>query len=155
MNTECAYYDPYGPKLLKLVNVQFSTFLAKYLTHFLSRPAVFQKEMFSQTMDFLVSYIRPIVKSTSLNATKAKSYRPISVSHTIVVLIERLLCNSFFNTRTPYNFYGYVKERSCDIAVNTLKQVVKSTNNLDSIILTTLDANGALSRSSGIRFFLS
>ena len=142
MNKNCAYFDHLGPKLLALISGQFSVFFVKYFNDFLSREPESQMELLAECPDFLVSYIRPIIKSSSLNATKAKSYRPISVSHTLVVLIERLICDSFFSTKTPHNFFGYIKERSCDIAVKTLKELVRS-RDLESTILVTLDASGA------------
>ena len=74
-------------------------FFVKYFNDFLSREPESQMELLAECPDFLVSYIRPIIKSSSLNATKAKSYHPISVSHTLVVLIERLICDSFLVPR--------------------------------------------------------
>ena len=106
---------------------------------------VFKSFFLRSPNNFLISYIKPIPKAADMNATLAKSYRPISVSHTLTILLERtFMIGKYFITKSPYNFYGYIKGRSCDIAVDTLKRIVAAEKaNIRSVVLVTLDASGA------------
>ena len=143
LNTSCAYYDIYTAKLLKYVGPKFDTFMALMLSKFINMSLSDQNKCLeTQTDHFFMTYIRPIVKSSSLDATIPKSYRPISVSHTLTMLVERVLSIKYFNTVEPPNFYGYVPGRSCQFAVKTLKNVARSVD-LNSVELAMLDASGA------------
>ena len=142
MKDNCAYYDHYTPKLLKLLPSKFAEMFAHLLTVFINMPLEKQTEALKKGKHFFRSYIRPIIKSTTLNATIPKSYRPISVSHTLTVLVERIITSHYFKTEIPHNFYGYVKNRSCEFAVKTLKKIVEK-KKLDTITLALLDASAA------------
>ena len=142
LNSECSYYDEYTPKLIKLVNVIFAELYAECINVFLNTSPEKQKCFLYEESNLFISYIRPVIKSSSLNATIPKSYRPISVSHTLTVLLERVLANSYFSIEYPKNFFGYVPKRSCDIAVMTLKDIVKNVN-IDNVTIAMLDASGA------------
>jgi len=106
--------------------LRFSELFADLLSRFVNAPYQLQKSYLevSPECNFLVSYIKPILKGSDTNPTEAGAYRPISVSHTISVIIERTLGYSHFRTSTPHNFFGYIKGRSCDIAIETLKKIV-------------------------------
>ena len=145
MNMDCAYYDMAGPKMLAKVNTGFSELFSKCLTNFLNSDLEDQKFFLRSPNNFLISYIKPIPKAADMNATLAKSYRPISVSHTLTILLERtFMIGKYFHTKSPYNFYGYIRGRSCDIAVDTLKRIVAAEKaNIRSVVLVTLDASGA------------
>jgi len=140
-----ASYDPFGPKMLKLVDKQFAPVFAEAMTEFMNAPIELQHAMLKEDKNnFFSSYVKPILKGPTLNPTSASSYRPISVSHTLTLLLERVIADEFFVTSTPHNFFGYTKERGCDTAVNTLKRIVKKgKRNINTVTLIALDASGA------------
>ena len=142
LRTEGAYYDPYSAKLLKILPDSFHEVFASWMTLFINIDPNEQSKFLENTNHFFLSYIRPILKGSTLNATLPKSYRPISVSHTLTMLLERVIQLSGFNNCTPCNFYGYIKERSCEIAVQTLKDII-STVDINNLKLALLDASGA------------
>ena len=142
LNSKCSYYDEYTPRLLELINVIFAEFFSEFINKFLNASSLEQKYFLTEENNLFISYIRPIIKSSNLNATIPKSYRPISVSHTLTVLLERVLANSYFSIEYPKNFFGYVPKRSCDIAVMTLKDIVKTVTK-DNVTIALLDASGA------------
>jgi len=142
LNRDCAYFDQYSPRLLDCLGPKFDTFVALMLSKFINMSLFEQNICLSKNPNFFKSYIRPVIKSSSLNATIPKSYRPISVSHTLTVLIERIIALRFFETAIPPNFYGYVSGRSCEFAVKTLKNVARSID-INQIELAMLDASGA------------
>jgi hypothetical protein len=117
LKSNCAYYDTYTPHLVKLLPGSFAEIFAKLITVFINMNIEEQNIILHKKEHFFKSYIRPIIKGPSLNATIPKSYRPISVSHTLVVLFERVIANNHFKTMIPPNFYGYIKNRSCEFAV--------------------------------------
>ena len=107
-----------------------------------------QKHFLRDTDNFLISYIKLIPKASDANPTLAKSYRPISVSHTLTILVERVLMlrdtPASLHTDTPENFYGYIGGRSVDMAVETLKRLVYGEKNrIKNMVLVTLDASAA------------
>ena len=142
LRTEGAYYDTYSAKLLRILPSSFHKVFASWMTLFINIDPDEQSKFLDHSDHFFVSYIRPILKGSSLNATIPKSYRPISVSHTLTMLLERVIQLTNFNNCSPKNFYGYIKDRSCEIAVKTLKDITSSYN-LNNITLALLDASGA------------
>ena len=88
-----SYYDGYRPDLLLIMREDFSGFFADLMTDFINAGGEIQGTWLKTGENFLHSYIKPIVKGTDLDATRAKSYRPISVSHTLCVLFERVIAN--------------------------------------------------------------
>ena len=148
LNKDCAYYDQFSPRLLALVNTSFAEVFAIALNKFVNTTLDGQIMNLQDPVNFLISYIKPILKAADVNPTIAKSYRPISVSHSLTMLTERTLRSSKnpfkLVTVTPRNFYGYIEGRSCDIAVETLKDILLADKKkLKGSILVTLDASGA------------
>ena len=147
LNNDCAYYDSYTPELLHLIRVPFSEAFAYSMTDFLNRPLNDQVRILSEGENFLCSYIRPISKGSDLNLTLLKSYRPISVSHCLYMLSEKLMIipqnPHSLRTSRPRNFFGYIPKRSVDIALQILKTVMGVKKQLQDKILITLDASGA------------
>lgn len=142
LDNEKAYYDQYGPKLLKIVNESFNPWFAEMMTQFVNASAEQQLAWFQED-HFSVSYITPIKKSACLNPTNKKTYRPIAVSHTLSGLYERLLKIAEFSANPPKNFYGYIRGRSTAIAVRTLKNIVAAGRSKCGKYLIMLDASGA------------
>lgn len=142
MKNDKAYYDQYTPRLLKIVKEEFCGFFADMIAAFVNATAEEQVD-FCQEENFLVSYITPIKKSASLNPTAKKTYRPISVSHTLSVLFERLIKVACIKVRPPKIFYGYIPNRSTATAVRTLKNIVGVQQTKDGLYLIMLDASGA------------
>ena len=94
MNTDCAYCDQYSPKMLRgkspticQLPIAFSEAFAKLLSELVNSNPRDQQLFFEDPDNCLISYIKPIIKSSELNPTEATAYRPISVSHTLTVLI--------------------------------------------------------------------
>ena len=58
------------------------------------------------------------------------------------MLLERVIQLKNFNNCSPKIFYGYIKDRSCEIAVKTLEDITSSYN-LNKIALALLDSSGA------------
>ncbi len=152
LRTNCSYYDSYTPKLLKLLSSKFAEIFAKLISMFINMTLEDQNEILLSGNHFFRSYIRPIIKGPSLNATAPKSYRPISVSHTLVVLFERVIALEHFKTVLPHNFYGYVKNRSCELAVKTLKDLIPKSR-LKTTTLAMLDASAAFESVKWERIF--
>ena len=118
------------------------TLFADLMTDFINADSSVQKKWLEEGENFFQSYIKPIVKGSDLDATSAKSYRPISVSHVVCVLFERVIAMNHFSYVKPKNFFGYIPGRSCDFAVKTLKNLVAQ-GQKGSAILVMLDASGA------------
>ena len=91
MNYSAAYYDDAGPKLLELCNTQFCTLFTLSFNTFINASLTHQKYYLRDSNNFLISYIKPIPKASDANPTLAKSDRPISVSHTLTILFERVM----------------------------------------------------------------
>ena len=147
LNRSCAYYDDYTPNMLVLITKEFASVYAAAINRFLNMDIKRQIECLKEGDNFLASYIIPIMKGLGLNPTIPKSYRPIAVSHTLYNLFENVVAcpsNPFqLETAKPPNFFGYIGGRSCDLAVQLLKKLVRQGQGLGEKVLVTLDASGA------------
>lgn len=138
-----SYYDISTPKMLRLIDKQFSSWFAHMMEIFVNSPVQKQKK-FLQQDNFFKTYITPVSKGHGLDVTAAGSYRPISVSHTLAVYAERLFkVHPNYQITPPKNFFGYVKGRGTDFAVKTLKELVKKIPDMDQGEIISLDARGA------------
>jgi hypothetical protein len=158
LKTDCAYYDEFSPKLfnvcgyLSQYKLKFAECFSILMTEFMNADTESMKKWLTEDEHFFVSYIRPILKG-NLDPKIPKSYRPISVSHTLTALFERIITDKFFPENPPKNFFGYVPDRACDMAVHTLKSIVRTTETIDGKVLIFLDASGAFESVNWDRIF--